>query len=210
MPYLSVDKFKDIVLAKPLDEVVQKYIFKGNPFIVLFNPGIENIISFHLHSKLGLSEKNISIVGSAKIGFSLNPDTFPRRFTDRSDIDIVVVDKELFDKVWFIMLEWNYPRKGKLIEPDWGWSKKRRGELYWGWFVPSLIHFKGLSFPNVLKPLRDISVAWFDAFQSLSQYPVLSDRRASGRLYRSWEHAKLYHIQGLRQIRKILIQERSQ
>ncbi len=202
MSYLSTDEFKRILFDLPLKRIVQDYLFEGTPYVFRERPEDLNILYSHLLSKLNFSERNITIIGSAKIGFSLSPDSFPRRFTDISDIDVLIVDKYLFDRVWTIMLEWNYPRRFKLVNIDWQWSIRRREELYWGWFVPNKIRFEGLSSPNVLKPLREISTSWFSAFKSLSQYSELADRNISGRLYRTWNHALLYHMNSLRQLKK--------
>jgi hypothetical protein len=80
----------------------------------------------------------------------------------------------------------------------------RRKDLYWGWLVPDKIAFDGLSFPTILKPIRDISTAWFDAFQGLSQLDEFLGRTVSGRLYRTWDHALLYHVEGLRHLNQIV------
>lgn len=168
-----------------------------------------NLLCDHLcqDTLLRLSKENIRVVGSGKIGFSLSPDNFPRLFSDVSDIDVLVVDESLFDKVWLSMLNWHYPRKGfALGGADGRWAKNRRKELYWGWFVPDEIRFSGLSFPSILKPLRDISTAWFNLFQSLSLYSEFAGRNVSGRLYRTWDHARLYQEHGLMQIQEILSQ----
>ncbi len=138
------------------------------------------------------SPKDITVVGSAKIGFSLSPHNFPRHFSDESDIDVVVVDEALFDKYWMIMVEWNYPRRTiRLAQGDLKWIRKRKNELFWGWFLPDRIQYKGLYRPHILKPLLDISNRWFDAFQSLALYPEFAERKVSGRLYRTFEHARL-------------------
>jgi hypothetical protein len=67
--------------------------------------------------------------------------------------------------------------------------------------MPHNVRYVGLTLPEVLKPIRDVSTAWFNAFQSLSFYPEFSARQVSGLLYRSWEHARLYHLEGLRRIK---------
>ncbi len=205
MSYLSTDEFTEILFNFPLERVVQDYLFEGTPYVFRERPEDLNILYNHLLSKLNFSERNITIVGSAKIGFSLSPDSFPRRFTDQSDIDVLIVNEYLFDRVWTIMLEWNYPRRFRLVNADWQWSKKRRDELYWGWFVPDKIRFEGLSFPSVLKPLREISTSWFNAFRSLSQYPELADRNISGRLYRTWNYALFYHVDSFRQLKESIM-----
>jgi hypothetical protein len=145
-------------------------------------------------------------VGSAKLGFSLNPDSFPRQFLDESDIDVVVVDEPAFDQVWLTMVRWLYPRRigGRLSGAEKRWTHDRKENLFWGWFIPDEIRYEGLAFPSVLESLRDLSTSWFNAFQSLSEHPEFAARVVSGRLYRTWEHALLYHMDGLRQIKDIV------
>lgn len=155
----------------------------------------------HLAEHLGIDESSIRVVGSGRIGFSLNPANFPRRFSDVSDIDVVVVDEGLFDRVWHTMLEWNYPRRFRLYGADRHWQRSRQDDLYWGWFRPDKIRYTGLAFPEILKPLRDLSTQWFNAFRSLSAYPDLAAREISGRLYRTEQHAISYHVDGLRKLK---------
>lgn len=200
--YPSVSEFKRILVDQDLDSIVKHYLFAGLPFVFRKDPTGFDLMRKHLCDELSLNLADITVVGSAKIGFSLSPYNFPRSFTSTSDIDVVVVDSNLFDEVWFTMLRWHYPRRtDRLPETDWTWKIERANELYWGWFLPDRIRFSGLSFPGVLAPLRDISVRWFNAFQSLSVYPQLASWRISGRLYRTWDHAREYHRDGLRQIR---------
>ena len=201
MSPLSVNEFKEILLHQELERVVEEHIFAGDPYVFLSRmEEFDNLLN-HLCSTLGITHReNIKVVGSAKVGFSLNPDSFGRRFSEKSDIDIIIVDCNLFDKVWEILLKWNYPRRFRLIGNDKNWAKERMEDLYWGWFRPEKIRFSGLSFPETLKPLRDISTLWFSAFRSLSQVSGFTGLEVNGRLYRTWEHALLYHVDGLRKI----------
>jgi hypothetical protein len=62
----------------------------------------------HLGSKLSVPEGSIYVVGSAKTGFSWAPDTFPTAFSKDSDIDVVIVDKNRFDKLWLALISVAY------------------------------------------------------------------------------------------------------
>jgi hypothetical protein len=207
MPYPTVDEFKNALQTAALEELVQEHIFSGVPFVFRHRPLDANTLVRHLRSHLPLSEADIIVVGSAKIGFSLGPDTFPRQFSDDSDIDVAVANEELFDQIWSTMLRWNYPRRNQLYGLDLNWIRKRMTELYWGWFRPETFRFDGLSLRSMLNPLRDVSTQWFNAFQSLSHYPEFSRRTIEGRLYRNWDKALLYHAEGLRQIKESLATE---
>lgn len=205
MQHPSVEEFTDALLRRPLAEIVRAYIFQGVPYVFRDHPEAMTLLARHLQAALPITEQNITVVGSAKIGFSLSPHNFPRSFSDESDIDVLIVDERLFDQVWATILKWHYPRRVSLLgNTDGRWARERRKDLYWGWFVPDKIRFDGLSFPHVLKPVRDVSTQWFNAFRSLSRYSEFASREVSGRLYRTWEHAFLYHEDGLQQIREIV------
>lgn len=194
-----------MVLTRPLDEVVDRYIFSGTPYVFRENPDDLQKLRAHLASAIKLEAERIIVVGSAMLGFSLNPENFPRQFSDESDVDVVVINDALFDRIWATILRWHYPRRLTMLgKVDGEWAQTRRKDIYWGWFVPDAIRYEGLSLPDVLKPLRDLSAAWFDAFKSLSLYPEFARRNVSGRLYRTWDHARLYHVDGLRQIQEIV------
>lgn len=202
-----MSEFEAALRTRPLNEIVDTYVFCGEPFAFHNQPAALATLRRHLSKELALVETNVVIVGSAQVGFSLSPDSFFTPFSPDSDIDVLVVDEKLFDTIWSAMLRWHYPRRRWLDHSDWNWAKSRQKELYWGWFTPDKIRFSGLSLPEMLKPVRDLSTTWFNAFRSLSRYREFSRRDVSGRLYRTWEHARMYHEDGLRQIRENLTKE---
>lgn len=205
MIYPTWEEFKEILFSRPLESIVQEHVLEGLPFVFQSEPGSMVSLRNHLGERLAVSSTSVTVIGSARIGFSLSPDNFSRQFSDESDIDVLIVDERLFDNVWKTLLKWHYPRRiSGLDGVDKQWAANRRKDLYWGWFVPDKIRFEGLSLPDVLRPLRDLSTSWFDAFKSLSHYPQFIRRNVSGRLYRTWDHALLYHMDGLRQVKNLL------
>ena len=54
----------------------------------------------YMAKKFDVPSNNIFIVGSALLGFSLSPKKNYKAFDDTSDIDIVIVDEELYKKYW--------------------------------------------------------------------------------------------------------------
>lgn len=198
-----VDDFTNILLQRPLDEIVKTLIFKGAPYAFRSKPDAMGILQAHLQKNLGVKSESVAIVGSGKMGFSLSPDTFAMPFSDESDIDVIIVNNELFDSCWSTILKWHYPRRytGLEISADRGWAGDRKKDIYWGWIEPDRIKFTGLTFPQTLRPLRDFSTRWFNTFKGLSRYTDFAGRNVNGRLYRTWEHATLYHVEGLRVIK---------
>lgn len=203
--YPSAEEFRRLLLREPLDAIFDRYLLRGTPYVFRTCPERLQDFREHLAHGLGTSPDRILVVGSAKVGFSLDPNAFPRRFLDSSDVDVLVYDRDIFDRVWMSLLVWHYQGKSeRLYRPDRDWARKRRRAVYLGRFEPLRMRYSGLSFPKSLVPLRDLYTAWFNAFQSLSVLPDFATRRASGRLYRTLNHGRLYHVDGLRQIRDSL------
>jgi hypothetical protein len=177
-------------------------IFAGTPYVFESNPEVWTHARSQLAASLTSCEDNIYIVGSAKMGYSLAPRKFGRPFAPESDIDVVVIDSNLYDTMWTSILRWHYRRRHRLPPRDRKWDTERREGLYWGYLDPSRLHYDGLTRPAPLRAARKVSTAWFSAFKSLGLIPELAERNLGGRLYRSLTHAILYHDHGLREIRR--------
>ena len=199
---------RDALLAqlhtRPLAEVVQEHVFDGEPIVFAHRPMLYSVVRTHLSDRLGVTPDAMTIVGSGKIGYSLSPDSFGRPFSPTSDVDVVVVDGRLFDQIWAHLLEWRYPwhlRKWSNLDRNWGIA--RLEEFICGHCTPNVIKYTGLEYAKLLRPLRDLSVRWFDAFQSLGQHSLLASRKFNGRLYRTWDHAAQYHAYSLSEVVKL-------
>lgn len=197
-----VAEFRHDLLRRRTATVVSERILEGDPFIFSDARDVYDSLVHDLSNNLSVAQGSIVAVGSAKLGFSVHPDKFPRPFGPNSDIDIAVIDHALFDRIWHAIIDWHYPRKGEpLPRTEQEWVRLRRRDIYWGLFHPDKIRFRGLALPQALVPLRDLSVSWFDTFRRASLSTGLTAHTVSGRLYRSREHAMMYQVAGLRRIR---------
>jgi len=202
--FCSAEEFSKKILSEDLKTLVDQELFTGLPYVFRRNPQDYDLLKRHLAENLTVGKDRIVVVGSARTGFSLSPDRFLTRFNEHSDIDVIIIDETLFDRIWKVILEWHYPRRynGLRYKADRYWAGCRKRDIYWGWMTPDRLRFDGISFPTVLRPLRDMSTRWFNAFRSLSRHPELAGRKVSGRLYRSWDYAYMYHFNGLRLIKE--------
>jgi len=203
--YPTPEEFGARLLREPLGRVFDDYVLQGTPYVFRDCPERAQELKRHLAAELGTAPGNIFIVGSAKVGFSLSPDAFPRLFSDTSDIDVLVHDRRMFDRIWMSLVRLHYRGRSEgVYRPDRGWAAERRKNVYLGWFEPDRMNFRGLSLPKSMIPFRDVATLWFDAFQSLSVYPEFASRRVSGRLFRTLKHGRLYYVDGLHKIRMSL------
>lgn len=72
------------------------WLSEGIPFAFLGNAAAYEQMRVFISKELGLHSKSITVVGSARIGFSLKPDHFGRVFGAGSDLDVCIVDHALF------------------------------------------------------------------------------------------------------------------
>ncbi len=209
MSEIGPDKFSNMVLTMPLDRVVREVLFAGTPFVFKDSPQTMDEIATLLAEALSVKKENIVIIGSAKMGFSLDPENYPRAFRPDSDIDIIVVDDKLFDAIWHSLLVWHYFRDQMGTNGDERrWIGARQKTIYWGWMEPrDFVIERGICSTYLLKSMRDLRTNWFNAFQNLSRHQALARWDVSGRLYRTWDHAVHYHVDGLEKIKVKLVKK---
>ncbi|MDQ3914533.1 MAG: hypothetical protein M3323_04255 [Actinomycetota bacterium] len=203
-PYPSSSAFATLLEDGDLDVVVRDLFVSGIPWYFRnADPHFEEFCD-HFGSRLGIETDRLCVVGSARVGFAVSPDSFPRPFHPRSDLDVAIVSEELFDAAWLALVKWGHPRRFTLPAGEAEWMKDRQKEIFWGWLRPDVLQFKGLRFPQDLRPLRDVRARWFETFQSVGvSFPGtdLARREVTGRLYRSWDHLIRYQAEGLRRLR---------
>lgn len=201
--YPSAEEFATLVESHDLDAVVRDYFVSGVPWYFRNeDPGFADFCD-HFARRLGIQTDRLCVVGSARVGFAVSPDAYPRPFHSASDLDIAVVSEELFDAAWLALLKWGHPRRFTLPAGELEWMVDRQKEIFWGWLRPDVLHFKGLRFPQDLRPLRDVRAVWFDTFRSVGvTFPGtdLARREITGRLYRTWDHLIRYQAEGLRRL----------
>jgi hypothetical protein len=203
MVFLSPSDWRAKVLAEPLDELVQTHVFGGDVFAFQGHPAALQQVRSHFVRSLHVGEpENVVVVGSAKTGLSLSPDSFLRAFSAESDVDVVIVDERLFDDCWSAIRRWRWQRPNKLPPDEKHWARRREEDVFFGWLEVGDLWDPRLSAKNILTPVRDLAGKWFDAFQSASSISALSGRDVQGRLYRTWQQALEYHVSGLRTARQ--------
>lgn len=163
-------------------EIVNKYIlcedcvcFSGEKDLIR---RLKTAIADHFHLHL----KNIEIVGSGKLGISLNEERFGKPFDSQSDIDLIVVSSELFDRAWIelLMLDYKYPHRLRGNDRDF------LRESF------ETIH-KGYLSPNKLPEASNFGKNWWAIFNGLSNKAKYENRKIRGRLFKNWFCVEKYY-----------------
>lgn len=177
------------------------------PYVFQPRPVAWNTFRDELVSQLNVSRDDVRVVGSGRFGFSMKPGQNFKRFADTSDIDVVIVNAFLFDQLWLALLEAAYPR-GQVTQTlsVGGWLNKRRNELYTGWLTPLEIKLDGRIFGLKAKPVLDFNTRWFNTLKQASRHPPRRHADITSRLYRTWRHAELYHLNSLAALRRALVE----
>lgn len=208
MPRISYEllmKEVDKRSARSLDAVVREHILTGSPFVFEHQPRSYDSLRTHLAGELSVSSNAITVVGSAQLGFSLNPRHPGRPFSDDSDVDVIVTDEAFFDRIWKQLLSWRYPwHLRNWPEGDRTWGNQYLENFLAGHCDPARIRASGFGDGSARRALRDASAKWFNAFKAIGQLPDLNGRDFKGRLYRSWDFATRYHAYGLSVIHSAL------
>lgn len=171
------------------------------PFVFEPNPGAWALFRNEVAVGLGVNPSEVIIVGSGRLGLSLTPGNNLRAFRDRSDIDVAIISATAFDRLWLGLLSAAYPR-GRALTKVGGWLQDRKNEVYTGWLSPSDVLLDATIFGPRAVPVLDIRRQWFNVFKKASRLPPRRHADISYRLYRSWEHAEFYALDGLAALRK--------
>lgn len=106
------------------EEIYDEYIVSGDIWIFK-NIFKENWYSQYdnfkkyVANKLEVHYNDIGIVGSAKLGFSLNPKKNYKNFDNKSDIDIIIVSQKLFNEFWAQYLKDSYNPTTQIHNISW-------------------------------------------------------------------------------------------
>jgi hypothetical protein len=197
-------EFKDLLRRQGEPELLDLCLHDdGAPYVC--EPQEETWDSFRgqLVSGLGVDRGDIRVVGSGRFGFSLKPGRALKSFADTSDIDVVVVNPDLFDQLWKALLDAAYPRP-PITDRLGGWLAKRRNELYTGWLTPLEVRLDRRIIGAKARPVLDFNFRWFNTLKEASRLPLRRHENITSRLYRTWHHADLYHLSSLAALRRSL------
>jgi len=159
---------------------------------------VENLELFNniVSQNLDISCKNILIVGSGKLGFSLSPKKPLKKFDSdankESDLDIAIISNKYFNYYWER-------------------AQKERSMKYIT-FYPEMASsiFRGFIDNHILTDISDIRKDWRrkeDYIIRTLKEKLPIKHKINFRIYKSWEDLQMYHTSGLKVLKKQIIKE---
>ncbi len=205
MAKINLEEFKKRVLHSSIEELVSESLVDDDPWLFRADASKYIELQAFLSAQLEDPHSRCIVVGSAKYGFSISPDTFGRKFRAQSDIDVAVISPHIFDEIWDCMLGWRYPwhtRNWADRERDFGVAHME--DHIAGFVTPDQIKVYIGGAKRVPPPVQRRSVQWFDTFKMAANIGPARGHDVEGRLYRSIDHLKLYTRWGLDTVKKNL------
>jgi len=193
-PYPDMDRLRTVSCAVSLRErecITRLWLSEGIPFAFRDLPISYEVIRGWLAERLYVHPKNVTVIGSARIGYSLAPyPNYGRPFSQDSDLDFSIVSKDLFSKLSEEFYKWrNEVEEGRLHPTE---SQRR----YWyasieclpntirrGFIDPNKIPYIAKRYPIAQ---RIGNTMWLLREKLNITQDVPKVKKASIRVYRDW------------------------
>ncbi|MBD2767516.1 hypothetical protein IC235_06385 [Hymenobacter sp. BT664] len=185
-----VSIFKNDLLSLSNTQLVNKYYLSGGSFAL--DDSMHHQIREKVANHFQVDFSKVFLVGSAKLGFSIKPKRRFLPFRDESDIDIVIISQDLYERIWQEL--YSFERNGGY------WEQSHSFKEY---------HFKGWMRPDKL-PLETSFIRtrmWWDFFEGISGSGEFGPYRIRGGLYHSRFFFENYQNQCFEQCRTQLNNE---
>jgi hypothetical protein len=190
----SPEEFREALVGiskRSREHVVRLWLTEGTPFAFRNCPALYEEMRRWLGTRLEVCPKEITVVGSARIGFSLagGPD-FGRPFDKNSDLDVAVISGKLLTAVAETFARWKHDYTNGVVRPRSDWERHLWEEnLKFGERNLPLGFFDVNKLPTFDRyPLvQDVQNTMWTLGEKLKVTPkILLPRRASVRAYATW------------------------
>lgn len=169
------------------------WLSEGIPYAFQASPAIYESVRFWLSTRLeGVHAKEISVTGSARLGWSLAPQKLGKPFDENSDLDIFVVSNPLFQELKNDFYHWSSDfgsgrlrARNKHEQELWNDNKARGAKLIDrgfmnNWLIPNLSNY-----PTAMK-MSDTMWRLVERLKTTPNAP--RPKKASVRCYSSWDN----------------------
>ncbi len=191
---MNVEEMKAAIESTPAEEIYNelyisgdvwlfKKLFKDNWFLKY------DKFKKYIAKKLDVHYNNVGIAGSAKLGFSLNPQKDYKAFDETSDVDIIIVSQRLFYEFWKQYLKDSYNPTTKI-------GNIRYVSLCIFRKFLTLDYFRNNDYyNNWQKKTGD--------FEKNIQLQFQIGNDIHYRIFESWDSVKMYYISSINQLKGI-------
>jgi hypothetical protein len=170
-------------------DFVNDVLFATAPFAFRSRPAEYDEFRAEVSERLVVEMESVEIVGSGRLGFSLNPEHLLSTFGSRSDIDLVIVSSPVFDSAWEEMLA-NADSIALANEDERRRLKKTRENFFQGYLRPDHV------------PLGTfLGREWFPKLSTRFVSKVARMHDVHGWLFKSTVHARSFYEGNVTRVR---------
>lgn len=166
----------------PSLEFVNTRLLDGPPYVfVLEKDSAHDAFTREMSNRLEVPPDGIQLIGSARLGFSLNKEHLLHLFGRSSDLDLVVVSADLFDRGW----EELNSEAGRVSLSDADERrrlKKARETVAHGFFRPDQLPIS-----------TSLATGWFPRLAGPFEIAVARRHPVRAWLFRTWTLAQTYY-----------------
>jgi hypothetical protein len=175
---------EDLRVLAP-DIFASQYLFEGVPHV--FQNDLPGYVEWktELGSRLEIDPRAIAVVGSAALGFSLNPNKALRAFDDASDVDVAVVSHRHFEAAWDHLRSKGFQAL-KSVEAQNAVKAHRR-----------IYIFNGTIATDYLLQYLPFARQWLGAFAYMAGLAPTESRDIKARIYRDFDSLREYQLRGV-------------
>jgi hypothetical protein len=191
--YPPSDKVKDVFSNATENErygIIRLWITEGIPYAFKENPLLYEEIRTFVAKGVKVHPKEVTLVGSARIGYSLKPKVWGRNFTKDSDLDFTIISNELYTRLVKDFQKWVGDIESRRIIPrtpnqlkSWLGSIETLNLNINKGFIYTKNLFPHRSYPTVAQSYSTMNNLK-DRLSATPNCPKLSD--LSIRIYSSW------------------------
>ena len=192
-----------ITTHEQMEIFVERTVLHGTPFV--FNGSEDVYYEFRrrVAKKFKINFHEVMVVGSGKLGFSYiakKDKPVGREFDLDSDVDVVIVNEDLFERYYKAIAEYQYEIKMLVIRHTIEEDKRYYRFLQYlvrGWLRPDLLPRR-----TKIKLLKD---EWFDYFRKISyNKSEIGNYKVAAGLYKNWDYLKNYYVVNLEEYKKTI------
>lgn len=190
-----IQRFKEeLVAATDLVEFTSTWLFDPTPLVFQDRSGELSRWRHMLSRRLNVDPHCLMVIGSAAIGFSLNPDKNYSPFSTQSDVDCAVISNMHFEQAWhWLRMALNNDTQFKPMERNAIQDHKHR-----------LVFYATIATDRILARLP-FGGTWLSAVRDRTAKDPVGNREINLRLYRDLSALRAYQINGMRDLRESLL-----
>ncbi|WP_298410365.1 hypothetical protein [Janthinobacterium sp.] len=192
--YPEVEIFKKAILSssdRDRKSLVRLWLTEGIPYAFKNNAGTYDEMREWLAIKLNIHAKDVTLVGSGRIGFSMKPNVFGRSFGGASDLDLTIINKELFEACKSDAQKFSNDIISKKISPksefqktNWEDTIKRLPTLIKRGFIDTNQILGNENYASILK----INNTMWQLSVKLKNTPeIMTPKKVTARIYSDWD-----------------------